>query len=468
MKITFLGAAEEVTGSCYRVDTDHCSFLVDCGMFQGGRDAPVRNRQAGGRYEGIDFVLLTHAHIDHSGLLPRLVQAGFSGPIYATPATVDLLAIMLPDSGHIQESESERSVRLRGRYRGRPAGRGLSRPLYTVDEAKLTLQFLSPAPYDEITQAHQTVTFRLRDAGHILGSSIIEVWVEESGRRTKLVFSGDLGQPGRAILRDPQVIDEADVLVVESTYGNRRHKNLADTLDELVDAVNHTLNGKRGNVIIPAFAVGRTQEIIYHLHDLTRQGRLQGLNIFVDSPMASAATRTTIEHMALFDNEARRLASWREGGHGLPRLRFVGTAAESRALNEIRSGAVIISASGMCEAGRIKHHLRHNLPRKESSVLIVGFQAQGTLGRRLVEGARRVNIFGEEVPVQAQIHTLNGLSAHADREALFDWLGHFRRPPSQTFVVHGEESIATAFAQEVRGRFGWETTVPQANQTIAL
>jgi metallo-beta-lactamase family protein len=228
------------------------------------------------------------------------------------------------------------------------------------------------------------------------------------------------------------------------------------------------LREKGGNVVIPAFAVGRTQEIIYHLHDLTRLGRLQELDIFVDSPMASAATHATIEHLALFDQEAKRLAAWREGGRGLPRLHFVGTAAESRALNEIRGGAVIISASGMCEAGRIKHHLRHNLPRKESSVLIVGFQAQGTLGRRLVEGARRVNIFGEEIPVRAQVHTLNGLSAHADHDALFDWLGHFRRAPSQTFVVHGEQSVATTFSQEIASRLGWAAHVPQANQTVAI
>jgi metallo-beta-lactamase family protein len=375
---------------------------------------------------------------------------------------------MLPDSGHIQEYEAERAIRPRGRHPARIGARGVCSPLYTVEEAKQTLNLLRPIPYGEITQAHPAVGFRFRNAGHILGSSIIEVWVDDSGRRTKLVFSGDLGQPGRPILQDPEGIDEADVLVVESTYGNRQHKDPAATLDDLVDAVNHTLHEKRGNVIIPAFAVGRTQEIIYHLHDLTRQGRLHDLNIFVDSPMASAATRATIEHLALFDQEAKRLAAWRQGGHGLPRLRFVETPAESHALNEIRSGAVIISASGMCEAGRIKHHLQHNLPRKESSVLIVGYQAQGTLGRRLVDGARRASIFGEEFPVRAQVYTLNGLSAHADRGALLDWLGKMQRAPSRTFVVHGEDSVATGFARDIRQRLGWDASVPEADQTVAL
>lgn len=467
MKITFLGAAGEVTGSCYRIDTERCSFLVDCGMFQGGRDAPTRNRHAAGRYDGIDFVLLTHAHIDHSGLLPRLTAEGFSGAIYATPATVDLLAIMLPDSAHIQEAEAERAVRLRGIYRGRPNGRGMSRPLYTVEDARHALQYLQPVAYDEIAQAHTGVRFRFRDAGHILGSSIIEIWVDEAGRSTKVVFSGDLGQPGRAILRDPENIDEADVLVVESTYGNRRHEDMASTLDHLVSAVNDTLE-RRGNVIIPAFAVGRTQEIIYHLHDLTRQGRLRNLHIYVDSPMASAATKATIAHLALFDQEAKRLQKWHAGGNGLPRLRFVATAAESRALNEIRGGAIIISASGMCEAGRIKHHLQHNLARRESSVLITGFQAQGTLGRRLVEGAQRVSIFGEELPVRARIYKLNGLSAHADHDALFAWLEKIKRAPSRTFVVHGEGSIAAGFAREIRERLGWDASVPQENQSVTL
>lgn len=465
MKVTFLGAAREVTGSCYLVETESARFLVDCGMFQGGREAPARNRRPFGfEPRGLDFVLLTHAHIDHSGLLPRLTREGFNGPVYTTTATVELLDIMLPDSAHIQETDARRAVRRRKGSRASPA---LSL-LYTVQDAEDCLQQLSPVAYDEWLTPHTSVSCRFRDAGHILGSAIIEIRVTEGGKTTTLVFSGDLGQPGRPILRDPTSIEEADVLFIESTYGNRAHKDQAATLDELVQVIEHTLHVKRGNVIVPAFAVGRTQEVIYHLHQLTRQGRLRDLDIFVDSPMASAVSRVTMKHVALFDEEAQRLADWHAAGQDLPNLRFVASADESMALNRVRSGAIIISASGMCDAGRIKHHLRHNLGRAESSVLITGFQAQGTLGRRLVDGAKRVSIFGHEIPVHATIHTLGGFSAHADQPALLAWTASFRRPPRETFVVHGEESAALAFAEQLQAERGWTVTVPEPGQSVRL
>lgn len=467
MKITFCGAAREVTGSCYLIETGAVRFLVDCGMFQGGREAPARNRRPFDfDPRALDFVLLTHAHIDHSGLLPKLMLEGFTGPIHATGATADLLAVMLPDSGHIQEVEAERALRKQKSSRRTGVA---STPIYTVQDAMDCLEQLSPVAYDQWLEPHADVRCRFHDAGHILGSAIIEIRITEGGKTTILVFSGDLGQPGRPILRNPAVIEEADVLFIESTYGNRMHKDLPATLEELAQVIEHTLRVKHGNVIIPAFAVGRTQEVIYYLHQLVRQGRLRDLDIFVDSPMATAATRITMQHMALFDDEARRLADWRSSaGRSLPNLHFVGSVDESIALNQIRSGAIIISASGMCDAGRIKHHLRHNLGRAECSVLITGFQAQGTLGRRLVDGAKRVRIFGQDIPVRTPIHTLGGFSAHADQRALLDWAGGFRRPPRQTFVVHGEEAAALAFAERLRADNGWTVTVPEPGQSVTL
>lgn len=463
MKIRFIGAAREVTGSCFLIETDTVRFLVDCGMVQGGPDAAERNhRPFDFDPRAIDFVLLTHAHIDHSGLLPKLGLDGFAGAIYATEATAHLLAVMLPDSAHIQEVAAKRPAR-----HGRKAPSKIpNAPIYTVRDAQDCLAQVRLVKYDEELAPHDGVICRFRDAGHILGSAIVEVWVTEDGQTRKLVFSGDLGQPGRPILRDPTPIEHADVLVIESTYGDRRHKDLPATLDEFERILKQTL--PRGNVIVPAFAVGRTQEILYYLHLLTCQGCLPPINIFVDSPMATAATRITMNHLALFDAAAMQLAKWHHAGDGLPNLRFTGSVDESMALNRIRSGALIISASGMCDAGRIKHHLRHNLGRRECAVLITGFQARNTLGRRLVDGATQVRIFGEDIPVRASIHTLGGFSAHADQDALMDWTGSFRTPPRQTFVVHGEESASLAFAERLRSDRGWSVTVPKPGQPMAL
>ncbi len=462
MNITFLGAAREVTGSCCLVETAETRFLVDCGMVQGGREAAKRNAKPFTfDPKTIDFVLLTHAHIDHSGLLPKLTRAGFKGPIYATAATTELLQVMLPDSAHIQEGDARRAERYA--RKGGSRNEALT-PLYTLQDAQECLSQVHAVTYDKELGPDANVRCCFRDAGHILGSAMLEIRVSEGGRTTKLVFSGDLGQPGRVILRDPTLIDEADILIIESTYGERDHKDQTTTREELIGIVEHTL--VRGNVIVPAFAVGRTQEVLYHLHDLCREGRLRDLNIFVDSPMATKATQITRQHMELFDEAGRDLATWHAQGKGLPYLHFTANVDESKALNQIHSGAIIISASGMCDAGRIKHHLRHNLPRQECSVLITGFQAQGTLGRRLVEGAKRVRIFGEEIPVRAGVHTVGGLSAHADRRALLAWTSHFRKPPGRTFVVHGEESAAMAFADTLRTQHGWDVTVPEPGASV--
>ncbi|MBU0753118.1 MAG: MBL fold metallo-hydrolase [Gammaproteobacteria bacterium] len=468
MKITFLGAAREVTGSCYLLESGDSRILVDCGMFQGGREARRKNREAlAFDPRDIDCVLVTHAHIDHSGLLPRLVALGFRGPIYATAATCDLLEVMLPDSAHIQEMEAERENRHRHRARQARSERSRGRagaesvPLYTVAQAQDCLRRLRPVDYDTEFKPVPSMRCRLRDAGHILGSAILELWAEDHGAARKLVFSGDLGQPDRPIVRDPTPIAEADILLVESTYGNRLHKNLGDSETELIQAIAETLP-RGGNLIVPAFAVGRTQEVLYILADLMRKQKIStDIEIIVDSPMATRATEITQRHLHVTDDEMRELMAWqKEKKNGRrPRIRFTESVEESMRLNDLR-GAIIVSASGMCDAGRIKHHLRHNLPRAESGILITGFQAAGTLGRRLVDGARRVKIFGNDIAVRARLYTIGGLSAHADQAALLAWLGGFKKAPARTFVVHGEAATAQEFARLVNEKLGWPTEAP--------
>lgn len=474
MQLTFLGAAGEVTGSCYLIETGSLCFLVDCGMFQGGRGADTKNRTAFTFDPAtIDFVLLTHAHIDHSGLLPRLCVWGFKGPVYTTSATCDLLQVMLKDSAHIQEKETEWRNKKRRRKSTKNTALQEYAPLYTVAQAERFLNQLTAVKYDSDITPHPSVRCIFRDAGHILGSAIIELWLTESSTAKattkKIVFSGDLGQPGHPIVRDPAPIRHADVLLVESTYGNRLHRNMLETLDELAYAINNTLTEKGGNVIIPAFTVGRTQDLLFLLIDLYRAGRLGEMDIYVDSPMAVAATDITMKHIAVLDAEALDAIEWMSGDGKKPRIHFIQSVEESMHLNTIRRGAVIISASGMCDAGRIKHHLKYNLGCSECSVVITGFQAAGTLGRRLVDGARRVRIFGEEIAVKAEIFTIGGLSAHADQAALLDWLRHFKHAPEKTFIVHGERSSATALQSAVRERLQWNTVViPEQKSVVQL
>ena len=434
MRLTFLGAAGEVTGSCYLVDTGEVKFLLECGMRQGGAQADALNRRFAFEPRDIAFVLLSHAHIDHAGLVPRLMARGFGGPVYATRATCELMGVMLPDSGYLQEKEAEREG---------------GEPLYTAEQARRSLDRLLAVDYDEEVRPHPSVRCRWRDAGHILGSAILEIRVGQ----TKIVFSGDLGQPGHPVVQDPTPITDADVLLVESTYGNRNHKTMAQTLDEFAYALNDTLASRKGNVVIPAFAVGRTQDILALMGELQRAGRLPRLNAYVDSPMATAATRITLRHAPLPE---------------VDRVRFTESTEDSMKINAIRAGAVIISASGMCEGGRIKHHLRHNLSRPECSIVFAGFQAAGTLGRRIVDGAQSVRMWGDEYPVRARVFTIGGLSAHADRDALLGWLGHFRKPPRQTWVVHGEPLAAHALRDAIRERLRWRAEVPAQGQVAEL
>ena len=458
LRLTFLGAAGEVTGSSYLIETEHARFLVDCGMFQGGREADKKNRNAFAfDPKTIDFVLLTHAHIDHSGLLPRLSAWGFRGPIYFTAATADLLQVMLKDSAFIQEKETE----WRNKSRRHNQSTLDLAPLYTVMQAEATLKQLLPVNYDTDIMPHPSARCCFRDAGHILGSAIIEVWIKSKTGSKKIVFSGDLGKPGHPVVRDPAIIQQADILLIESTYGNRLHRCMADTIDELVHAINDTLIHKRGNVIVPAFSVGRTQDLLFLLVDLFRQGKLHNLDIYVDSPMASAATEITLQHIALLDKEASEALRWMNTNGSKPRIHFVQDIEESMQLNQITQGVIIISASGMCDAGRIKHHLKYNLSRRECSILITGFQAEGTLGRRLVDGAKQVKIFGQETPVKASIYTIGGLSAHADQADLIHWLKHFTKKPEKIYVVHGEYNNSVALANVIEQTFKWQANIPE-------
>ncbi len=462
MKITFHGAASEVTGACFLVETAAARFLIDCGMFQGGPEAGRKNLAAlDFDIEGLDFVLVSHAHLDHCGLLPRLCTFGLKGAIHATEATADLLPVMLKDSAFIQEKEAAWQNRMR--HENRRLRRDIA-PLYTVAQAEACARRVQGVAYGKDFQPHPDVRVRFLDAGHILGAAIVEVWVREPGRKTKLVYSGDLGQPSRPVVKDPAPVDAADVLLVESTYGNRMHRGIDETIDELVEAINETLYRRRGNVIVPAFALGRTQELLAILVEQTAKGRLHGLNVFVDSPLAMKATEITLKHREVLDENA---LIYTQDRASLPiRIRFIEDVEESKSLNRIRSGAVIISASGMCDGGRIKHHLERNLARPECSILFTGFQAAGTLGRRIVDGARSVTLFGESVPVRARVHTLGGLSAHADRGALLAWLRRFASAPRETFVVHGEAETASGFAALIRKDLRWKVHVPAYRESV--
>jgi metallo-beta-lactamase family protein len=471
MHIQFLGASQEVTGSKYLIrgkldGVGHC-FMVDYGMFQGGREADDKNHSAlPVDPSTLDFVVLTHAHIDHSGLLPRLCAQGFNGKIYCTPATSALLKIMLLDSAHLQEADFERAQRkhAQGRWKG-----DLPTPLYSTLEAIDCLTRLENVPYHQRFSPKKGISIEFMDAGHILGAAIAVIDLEKENHQVhRTVFSGDLGMFDRPLMNNPELIERADALIIESTYGDRLHRQLTDTEDELVDVITSTLK-HNGNVIIPAFAVGRTQEIIFLFIDLIRRQRLPYLNIWVDSPMATSVTRLTEDYLSALDDEAQRTYAWYRAHPNQLDLRFVVDVEESKVLNRIKGGAIIISASGMCEAGRIVHHLKWNLPHRHNAVIITGFQAQGTLGRRLVDQAKLVHLFGKEVPVKASIHTIGGLSAHADQKGLLRWLKGFHQAPNHVYITHGEITAARLLKEAIHAQLGWEhVSVPQINSTYPL
>lgn len=463
MKIEFVGGTRTVTGSSFIIKDDDFTIMVDCGMFQGKRELKERNSlHLIYSPPKIDALLLTHAHIDHSGLIPKLVKEGFYGNIYATKATVDLARIMLPDSAHIQEMDAELTNR-----KNKKLGRELTEPLYTSEDAEDCLKNFVPLSYGKKVKIHPRVEVRFIDAGHILGSAIIEVWVYEGDKKTKIVFTGDLGPGGQALIRDPEIVDEADYLVIESTYGNRLHKNKDATNEELKEILEDAINSG-GNIIIPAFAVERTQEIIYTLSKFFNANNIPKIPVYIDSPLAISATEIFRKNSDCFDDETKKILMSGENPLDYPNLHFTKTTAESKKLNETAKGSIIISASGMCTAGRIKFHLLNNLFKPESNIIFVGFQAEGTLGRRLIDGAKQVRILGEDVIVKAKMHTLGGFSGHADQKGLLDWISNIKNEDLKIFVVHGEESSSLAFADEIRNTLGLPAYVPQWGEIVNL
>jgi metallo-beta-lactamase family protein len=451
MQLEFFGAAGEVTGSCHILRVAGHQLLLDCGMIQGDRDAPARNRLPFPfDPTTIDAVVLSHAHIDHCGRLPLLVKRGYRGPIYTNKACADLVPILLRDSANLAMRDAERER---------------VEPLYDLEDVEATLRLLQPIAYDTRRELLPGVTVQVRDAGHILGSSSIEAWVSEQGEQRKLVFSGDLGQYDTPILKDPFAFESADLVLMESTYGNRRHRGREDTEREL-GGILAQAQRDGGNVIVPAFAIGRSQELLYLLAKHYAEWHLARWKIFLDSPMAIAASRVYWNNPDRFDEETTRLRASFRGMPPLPNLVLTESGDESRAINHLRSGALIIAGSGMANGGRVLHHLKHNLERPECHVVIVGFQAPGTLGRQLVDRAPEVRIHGQRVRCLAQIHTLGGLSAHGDQADLLRWYDSFAGHPP-VYLVHGEVPSSEALAEKLR-EHGATATVARAGLTIDL
>lgn len=459
MKIQFCGAATGVTGSCHLITTEKHKILLDCGQFQGGKTREAMN------YEPfpfdpaeIDYMILSHAHIDHCGRIPLLVKRGFKGDIYCTDATADLVDVMLKDSGYIHEKEAEWKNRKNER-----AGRPAVEPLYTFNDAVDSLKFIKPVLYDQLIELNDEMKFVFNDAGHILGSAITELWITEEGQTSKIVFSGDLGVMDRPILRDPTIIKKADYVIMETTYGNRVHPSNSLDVTKLMDIIRETAK-RGGTTVIPSFAVGRTQELIYELNrvydsDSEYRKDFENLMVYVDSPMATTATEVFKRNAQVFDDETKAYITKGDNPLDFKNLKFTRTSQESMWLNTDPTPKVIISASGMCDAGRIRHHLKHNLWNRKSSIIFVGYQAEGTLGRMLLDGAKEVTLFGENIRVNAQIHNLEGFSGHADKDGLLAWLSGFQKVPKHVFLVHGEEESKKAFAYTVKEKLGYDPIV---------
>lgn len=455
MKIRFCGAVSSVTGSCHLIETNRHKILLDCGMYQGGKTLERMN------YEPFDFsvqevecVILSHAHVDHCGRLPLLVKRGFSGPIYCTDATADLLKVMLPDCAHIQQKEAEWASK-------KAARKGLPpvEPMYTMEDANAALKLVQPVLYDQLFHLNEEMHAVFNDAGHILGSAITELWITEYGKTIKLVYTGDIGVENRPILRDPVKIKKADFIIMESTYGDRLHEKNSDSVKELISIIADTVK-RGGNVIIPAFAVGRTQELIYELnryyesdhyyHDL-----LSNVQVYIDSPMAITTTQVFRRNAQVFDEETREYILSGDNPLDFPNLTFTKTSEESKALNEDERPKIILSASGMCDAGRICHHLKHNLWNPKNSIVFVGYQANGTLGRRIIDGEEEVPVLGERIAVRAKIYNLEGFSGHADYQGLLSWVKGLKKAPQQIFLVHGEEEAKEALKNRIEEETGY-------------
>lgn len=459
MKVHFLGAAQTVTGSCYLIEACGIRFTVDCGMHQGNSEIEARNFDTKAYSPSdIAFILLTHAHIDHSGLLPRIVHEGFKGSIYCTPPTAALAGLMLEDSAHIQEMEAEWKYKKQKRHTGQNAKNKDIEPLYTVEDARKVPSQFHLVEYGQTLEPHPGIRVTYRDAGHILGSAFLEMAITEEGKTTKLVFSGDLGRPGTLLMHDPAIAQQADYLFIESTYGDRNHKNEEATFDELAEAIAYSY-GNNDKVIIPAFAVGRTQEILYCLYLLRQQGKLpENMPIFVDSPLAIRATEVFKTFKDYLDTPEVNLTN--NLSKLLPNVKFTLDATESQALNQMKGAAIIISASGMCNAGRIQHHLRHNAWRPTASIVFVGYQGVGTPGRKIVDGATSIRLFNEDIAVKARVFTIGGFSAHAGQSQILDWIGKMTHPAMRVVLVHGEERAQETLAGLIKAQYHLPVNIP--------
>ena len=464
MKLTFIGANHEVTGSCHCLEACGKKILVDYGMEQGGN--VYENAEFPFAIPDVDYILITHAHIDHTGLLPLLYAEGFRGQIFATQATCDLCNIMLKDSAHIQEMEAEWKNR-----KARRAGKPEVEPLYTINDAEGVLTHFVPCHYKDVLTLTDGLRIRFTDVGHLLGSASIEVWMEEEGVEKKIVFSGDIGNKNKPLIKNPSYIDEADYVVMECTYGDRTHDRTHEHIEELAQILQETLD-RGGNLVIPAFAVGRTQEILYFMRKIKEEKLIKGhddFEVYVDSPLAVEATQVFTKNiMECYDEEAMDLVNRGINPIGFPGLKLSITSEDSKNINFDMTPKVIISAAGMCDAGRIRHHLKHNLWRPECTILFAGYQAVGTLGRSLLEGAQVVKLFGETIDVEAHIEKLDGISGHADMNGLITWVSAFKEKPSQVFLVHGDDDVCTSFAGLLHTDYGFETAAPFSGSVYDL
>ena len=464
MKLTFIGANHEVTGSCHCLEACGKKILVDYGMEQGGN--VYENAELPFAIPDVDYILITHAHIDHTGLLPLLYAEGFRGQIFATQATCDLCNIMLKDSAHIQEMEAEWKNR-----KARRAGKPEVEPLYTINDAEGVLTHFVPCHYKDVLTLTDGLRIRFTDVGHLLGSASIEVWMEEEGVEKKIVFSGDIGNKNKPLIKNPSDIDEADSVVMECTYGDRTHDRTHEHIEELAQILQETLD-RGGNLVIPAFAVGRTQEILYFMRKIKEEKLIKGhddFEVYVDSPLAVEATQVFTKNiMECYDEEAMDLVNRGINPIGFPGLKLSITSEDSKNINFDMTPKVIISAAGMCDAGRIRHHLKHNLWRPECTILFAGYQAVGTLGRSLLEGAQVVKLFGETIDVEAHIEKLDGISGHADMNGLITWVSAFKEKPSQVFLVHGDDDVCTSFAGLLHTDYGFETAAPFSGSVYDL
>ena len=468
MKITFWGAAGEVTGSMHLVESGGQRFLLDCGLNQGRRkEAERKNRTLPFPASSIDAVVLSHAHIDHSGKLPTLVKNGFSGPIFSTPATIDLCRWMLRDTAHIHEKDAEFLNKRLEHRKSMGLEDGRVAPLYTMADAERTLPLLQPVPYHSPHILAPGLNYVSYDAGHILGSSFVVLHEASNGSSVRLGFSGDIGRPNLPIIRDPETMPAAEYLILESTYGGRLHKNVGHVVNKLADVVNRTA-GRGGRIIVPAFAVGRTQQLVLLLHQLTNEKRIPNIPIFVDSPLALNVTAVHRAHPECFDDETREYLLHHEDPFGFGRLQYIREVADSKKLNDLHGPFVVISASGMCEAGRILHHLRNNIEDPRNTVLITGFQAQDTLGRKLIEKWTEVRIFGEPMRVRAEISSLDELSAHADQGELMEWIRPLAPSLRQVFLVHGEPQQSQTLAKLLHSTYNLSVAIPAPGQSFDL